>query len=117
VPVFIAATGVIILLLRLIFPERTGPASFRAAAEVLFMAVFSGFLGYLFWDVAMRRGNMTLVAALSYFTPVISTVVASLYLMRRLPGWQLWAGCALVTAGAVVSKLAIVEEPPAEPAS
>jgi drug/metabolite transporter (DMT)-like permease len=113
VPVFIAVTGVLVLALRLAFREETGPLGLKVILEVLFMAVFSGFLGYTFWDTAMRRGNLTLVIALSYFTPVISTVVACVYLTRKAPSWQLWAGCALVTLGAFVSKGAIAEPPAA----
>jgi drug/metabolite transporter (DMT)-like permease len=109
VPVFIAATGVLVLGLRLIIKERTLPLDTKVIIEVAFMAIFSGFLGYAFWDTAMRRGNMTLVTVLSYFTPVISTVVACVYLMKKAPSRGLWIGCALVTLGAFISKWAMTE--------
>ncbi len=109
VPVFILATGLVLLGLRLVLPPESPQWKAGVLIELAVMAVFPAFLGYAFWDAAMRRGNATLVTALSYFTPVVATVVASLYLRRELPGWPLWIGCALVTAGALVSKLAIAE--------
>jgi drug/metabolite transporter (DMT)-like permease len=113
VPLFILATGMVLLAVRLVFAREQSTVTWVTVAELIFMAVFPAFLGYAFWDAAMRRGNMTLVAALSYFTPVIATVVACLYLMKRLPGWQLWVGCGLVTLGAFVSKWSIPEPPSA----
>jgi drug/metabolite transporter (DMT)-like permease len=114
VPVFMLATGAVLLLVRLFLVTETSTLKWTTVAELVFIAAFPAFLGYAFWDLAMRRGHMTLVAAASYFTPVISTVVACLYLLRTLPGWQLWLGCGLVTAGAFISKWAIPEptEPP-----
>jgi drug/metabolite transporter (DMT)-like permease len=111
VPLFTLASGLVLFGLRLAFPEPAAHWTARAAAEVAFTAVFPALLGYWLWETAMRRGNMTLVAAASYFTPVLSTVLASVYLRGRVPSRELWLGCALVTAGAVLSKLAIVEEP------
>ncbi len=110
VPVFILATGLVLLAMRPFFAAEQPEWGATAFIELALLAVFPAFLGYAFWDAAMRRGNMTLVAALSYFTPVLATVVASLYLRKELPGAALWAGCALVTAGALVSRLAMVEE-------
>jgi drug/metabolite transporter (DMT)-like permease len=117
VPLFTLASGLVLLGLRLAVHEPPAAWTARAVAEVAFTAVFPAFLGYYLWETAMRRGNMTLVAAASYFTPVLSVVLASIYLKGGIPSRELWLGCALVTAGAVVSKLAIVEEPPgADPA-
>jgi hypothetical protein len=30
----------------------------------------------MLWDVAMRKGNLLLVAAMSYFTPLFSTMLS-----------------------------------------
>jgi len=78
----------------------------RTAWEVLYLAVFTSLLAYAFWERAMRRGNLTLVVAVSYLTPLLSTGVSCLYL-RLSPGPALWAGCGLVIAGAVVCKLSV----------
>ena len=54
----------------------------------------------------MRNGDLVLVASSSYFTPLLSTIVSSIYL-GVAPGAKLWVGCGLVIAGAVLCKLAL----------
>jgi drug/metabolite transporter (DMT)-like permease len=78
--------------------------------ELAYMAVFPTILAYAFWDTAMRRGNMILVASLSYLTPLLSIIIGSVYLGVGA-GWNLWTGCILVVAGSLICKLS-VEEPP-----
>lgn len=108
VPLFIIATGLVLFPFRFVFAEKP-EWSAAAAWEVVFMAVLPGFLAYQFWDSAMRRGEMVLVAVLSHFIPIVAVVLASLYRLGRLPGVSLWAGCALVTAGAFVARYSITE--------
>ncbi len=69
------------------------------------------FVAYTAWDAAMRRGDVTLVAAASYLTPLLSTVVSCVYL-GVWPGWPLWAGCGLLVVGSVVSWRSVDEGPP-----
>ena len=63
----------------------------------------------------MRRGDAVLVAAASYFTPLLSTIFTCLYLGVRV-GPRLWVGCLLVLGGAVLCKLSVRPQPapPAE---
>ena len=49
-----------------------------------------------------EKGNLLLVAACAYFTPLLSTVVSCVYL-QVLPGPNLWAGCALIVVGSLLS--------------
>ena len=49
-----------------------------------------------------------LLAACSFFTPVLSTILGSVYL-RVIPSIEIWIACALVVAGAIISKKSIVE--------
>jgi drug/metabolite transporter (DMT)-like permease len=76
--------------------------------ELAYMAVFPTILAYTFWDTAMRRGNMILVASLSYLTPLLSIIIGSMYLGVGI-GWYLVAGCLLVIAGSLVCKLSVEE--------
>ena len=110
VPLFMLGTGLLLALVRLAFPERQ-QWSARAVLELLFMAISSN-LAYAFWERAMRGGDLVLVAAASYLTPLLSMIVSTLYL-RIVPGPRLWLGCALIVAGAVTCKLAI-KAPPSE---
>lgn len=72
------------------------------------MIIFPAWLGYLLWDIAMQRGNTTLVTSFSYFTPLLSTLI-SLLILQVAPGPLLGLAALLVTVGAVVSKLSILE--------
>lgn len=65
-------------------------------------------LAYALWDVAMRKGNLLLVAACSYLTPLLSTLVSCAYL-KVMPGSQLWVGCALIVVGSLVSWRSVFE--------
>jgi drug/metabolite transporter (DMT)-like permease len=112
VPVFMLGTGLLLALARLVIPEETEWTR-RALRELLFMAVGSN-LAYVFWEQAMRQGDLVLVAACSYFTPLLSTMVSTLYL-GILPHPRLWIGCALVIAGAITCKMAL-REPASETA-
>ncbi|EGQ9393625.1 drug/metabolite DMT transporter permease [Vibrio cholerae] len=57
--------------------------------------------GYALWNVAILRGNMLLLATLSYFTPVISTLFSSLILGVVL-GLSFWQGVIMVTFGSLI---------------
>ena len=56
----------------------------------------------------MRRGQMGLVVAVSYLTPLLATLVTCYYLAVPL-GPGLLAACGLVVAGAVLSSWAVSE--------
>jgi drug/metabolite transporter (DMT)-like permease len=87
------------------FAQEAGMWSFRTAAEVGVLGLATG-LGYVFWDLAMRAGNMVLVAAFSYLTPFLSTVVLCIYLGVR-PGPRLWVGCLLIVVGSCLSWVSV----------
>ncbi len=109
VPVFLLASGLAMGGLYLGSSEQmhwTGPV----LAELLYAALFPGLLAYMFWEVAMRRGRMGLVVAVSYLTPLLATIVTCLYLHVPL-GRGLLAACGLVIAGAVLSSRAVSEVP------
>ncbi len=100
VPLFTLATGLAFWLVRLLRPEA-GTWGIRVVAEVACLALVTG-LAYVFWDLAMRGGDVVLVASCSYLTPFFSTVVSCLYL-RVWPSLSLWLGCLLLVAGSFLS--------------
>ncbi|NOH72620.1 drug/metabolite DMT transporter permease [Vibrio pectenicida] len=57
--------------------------------------------GYALWNYAIIGGNMVLLATLSYFTPVLSTVISSLILGLVITDSFL-QGVALVTVGSLL---------------
>ncbi|PKP60883.1 EamA family transporter, partial [Candidatus Atribacteria bacterium HGW-Atribacteria-1] len=108
VPIFLLFTGLILTVIRFMSPEESYWTT-RVIFELLYMSVFPTFLAYLFWDRAMRKGKIILVASLSYFTPLLSIIISSLYLQVAVKT-NLWMACALVIVGAVILKFSIIDK-------
>ena len=70
------------------------------AGQVLLVGALTA-LGYSCWEHGIQHGKLALLAAASYFTPVLSALMASA-LLQVLPGWSFWQGVALVTLGSLV---------------
>ena len=100
VPLFVMVTGLTMLLFCLLRPEE-GAWNVRVVAEVTLFGLATS-LTYVFWDIAMRKGDIVLVASCSYFTPLLSTMVSCIYL-QVMPGISLWVGCILIIAGSFLS--------------
>ena len=73
----------------------------RAGAELLFQGIAT-YVSASLLDHAMRHGNVTAVAAASYFTPLLSTLISCFYL-AVLPGPKLLIGCVVLITGSVLS--------------
>ena len=97
---FMLATGVVLLAMRFLTTEPTGWTA-RCVGEVAGLAAVTT-VAYVLWDSSMRKGNMVLVVACSYFTPLFSTLVSCAYL-RVSPGQILWVGCLLLVVGSLMS--------------
>ena len=108
VELFVLATGLVLLALRLVITEPSG-WSFRAVCEASGLAAVTA-LAYALWDVAMRRGSLLLVVACSYFTPLLSTVVSCLYLGVS-PSPKLWIGCLLLVSGSLITWRSVSDRP------
>jgi drug/metabolite transporter (DMT)-like permease len=106
-PLFILAAGLALVLIRC-FVRETSAWSPRAALELAYMAVFPTTLGYVLWDVAMRRGDVVVVASLSFAIPLASTLFSARYLDVAM-GPTLWIGCALVSGGAVLCRRGLAD--------
>ena len=104
---FLPATAIVLLAMTPLVHEPRA-WSLRAGAETVFLGLAT-YAAYGFWDVAMRKGRIVLVAAGSYLTPLLSTVVSCLYL-RVMPGSQLWIGCAILVVGSVLSWRSVADE-------
>lgn len=107
VPLFLLASGLLVGIFRLFIPE-VSQWSAQAAVEFTYMALLPGMLAYILWDIAVRKGEIILVASLSYLTPLLSTLFSTLILNVQ-PGALLWMGAGLVIAGAVICKISIID--------
>lgn len=78
-------------------PMRFSPV---VIMEVLFMAASTA-MAYSAWNRGIQHGNMTLLATASYFTPVFSALLASLWL-QLTPSFSFWQGVMMVTLGSLI---------------
>ena len=76
----------------------------QAMVYLLLAAAAMGF-GYAAWNVGILYGNVTVLAGVSYFIPVLSAALAALVLQTRLP-LSFWQGAAMVCAGSILCWLA-----------
>ena len=106
VPFFMLATGLIMGIYRL-FVAETPHWSGRALIELASLVLATSF-GYIFWDRAMRKGNILLVVAASYLIPLLSTCFACAYLGVP-PRAGILLAAALIVAGAVLAKGSVRE--------
>lgn len=72
--------------------------------EMLIAGIVIGF-SYTFWERAIQYGNMTLLANLSYLTPILSVLFSSLWLQIN-PSGNFWLGVILVTFGSLMALVA-----------
>lgn len=98
VPLFLLASGLAVGAALYWFPE-TSRWSPSTVFELVYMALLPGMLAYVLWDIAVRKGNIILVASLSYLTPLLSTLFSALLLAVR-PSGGVWIGAVLLIAGA-----------------
>jgi drug/metabolite transporter (DMT)-like permease len=104
VDLFLPVTAVVLGAVAALVPEPRAWSA-RAILEAVFLGCAT-YAGYGLWDRAMRRGDVVLVAAVSYLTPLLSTLVSCLYL-AVVPARELWVGCVLLVAGSVLSWRAV----------
>jgi drug/metabolite transporter (DMT)-like permease len=105
VPLFLLVSGLLMGVFRMLITEVSAPGA-SAPFEMAYMILFPTILAYIFWDAAMRKGQMILVVSLSYFIPLFSTVISSLRL-GVVPGPELWLAAGMIIVGALVCRMAV----------
>jgi len=68
--------------------------------KLLLCGVALGF-GYAAWNIGILHGNVSLLAAVSYFTPVLSSALAALVLDEPL-SLSFWQGALMVCVGSLL---------------
>lgn len=72
----------------------------RALGFLLLAAVSMGF-GYAAWNVGILHGHVAVLAAASYFVPLLSAGLAAL-LLRTPLAWPFWQGAAMICLGSAL---------------
>lgn len=100
VVLFIVLTA-LALWLKYAFSSESGMQFSVGVIVTLLCAGVAMGAGYAAWNVGILHGNMTLLATVSYFTPVLSAVFAALVLHTSLTV-NFWQGVAMVTLGSLI---------------
>ncbi|WP_301696833.1 EamA family transporter [Klebsiella pneumoniae] len=74
--------------------------SWPVVIKVMTVSVALG-LAYAAWNVGILHGNVSLLAAASYFTPVLSSALAAILLSATL-SWSFWQGAGMVCLGSLL---------------
>ncbi|OHX18864.1 aromatic amino acid DMT transporter YddG [Chromobacterium sphagni] len=72
-----------------------------SSIAILLLAAVVMAAGYAAWNIAIAEGNMMLLVAASYSTPVLSSALASAILSTAL-SFAFWQGAAMVAAGSLL---------------
>ncbi|GAB2944672.1 aromatic amino acid DMT transporter YddG [Hafnia psychrotolerans] len=99
-PLFLLATGAVLWALYFTYSSTRINLTWPAITELLAMGAVTA-ISYQCWDMAMKKGNATLVTALSYFTPLSAIFIAGLWL-NTLPGASFWPGVGMVVVGSLL---------------
>lgn len=81
-----------------------GAQPVAASAHGLMSVIFGGIavgMAYVVWTLGMSKGNITVLAAASYFTPVLSCVFATFWIGAELNS-SFWMGVVLVVVGSLL---------------
>ncbi|MGK9174353.1 aromatic amino acid DMT transporter YddG [Yokenella regensburgei] len=81
-------------------PQPAMQFNLRVIVHLVMAAMAMGF-GYAAWNVGILHGNVTLLAAASYFIPVISAFIAAVMLDASL-SLAFWQGAAMVSLGSLL---------------
>ena len=76
--------------------------------ELIYMILFPTTLAYLFWYIAMKKGNKNLVVSFSFLIPLLSIFVLSLKFSKQI-GLMFWISAILLITGAFLSYRAVPE--------
>ncbi|WP_434585389.1 aromatic amino acid DMT transporter YddG [Klebsiella sp. R390] len=100
ITLFFILTALTLWLKYLLSPQPEFVLSWHAGISLVLAAIAMGF-GYAAWNVGILHGNVTVLAAASYFIPIISAVLAAFMLNSQLT-LAFWQGTAMVSLGSLI---------------
>lgn len=98
--IFAVDTLVFLVLWLLDIGSQPVAASAHGLKSVIFGGIAVG-MAYVVWTLGMSKGNITVLAAASYFTPVLSCVFATFWIGAELNS-SFWMGVVLVVVGSLL---------------
>lgn len=94
--------AILALLAHIFFEQTVTGFSLSQAVGILLLGLGPVGGAFYLWDIALKRGNKTLLASLSFLTPLLSTVL--LVLAQQIHfSWSILIALAFVFTGAAIS--------------
>jgi drug/metabolite transporter (DMT)-like permease len=100
ITLFFILTALTLWLKFMLSPQPPFVLSVPVCISLALAAVAMGF-GYAAWNVGILHGNVTVLAAASYFIPIISSILAA-FLLRSHLSLSFWQGTAMVSFGSLM---------------
>lgn len=100
ITLFFILTALTLWVKFLMSPQPAFAVSPQVLINLALAAMAMGF-GYAAWNVGILHGNVNLLAAASYFIPIISSVLAAFILSSHLT-ISFWQGTAMVSLGSLM---------------
>jgi drug/metabolite transporter (DMT)-like permease len=98
---FCGATAILGLLCHLALEDWVAPDAGNALA-ILLLGVGPVGAAFFFWDWGVKRGDIQALGALSYLSPLLSTLLL-IAAGRASPSWVLATACLLIVGGAALA--------------
>lgn len=100
ITLFFMLTALTLWIKFMVSPQPAFAVSPQVLINLALAAMAMGF-GYAAWNVGILHGNVTLLAAASYFIPIISSMLAAFILSSHLT-LTFWQGTAMVSLGSLI---------------
>lgn len=111
---FCLATSILSLLCHFALEETTLPQTAGQWLAVLGLGLMPVGAAFYAWDYGVKHGNIQVLGAASYASPLLSTLVLIAAGFAE-PSWRIAMACLLITAGAVLAARSMLFRPkPAE---
>jgi len=104
ITLFVLLTGLSLWIHYFLSPQPPLVWSWPVAIKLVACALSLG-IAYAAWNIGILHGSVSLLAVGSYFTPVLSSALASFLLSAPL-SWSFWQGACMVCAGSLICFMA-----------
>lgn len=95
-------TSVLSLVCHLVFETTVWPATLTGWVGVVALGLFPVGAAFFVWDIGMKRGDIQVLGAAAYATPILSTLLLIAFGFGAFT-WPVVAACLLVTLGAMIA--------------
>lgn len=99
---FCLITALVSLGLHLMLEQTIVPHSFTQWGAIILLGLFPVGAAFYTWDLGVKRGDIMVLGAASYASPLLSTIILLLFGYAEFQ-WMIIVACLLITFGAVIA--------------